>query len=125
LSVFMLTISGCQSPSIKENEDMINIEKIENTTQIVIGYGTNSYVVIIKDKEKIKQLEDLFNGAEFTKSDDSIQQPFLRISFSAEKNSTQFCIDDNDVVRFGDDTYIKSQQISFSNLHSIFIKRVR
>ena len=111
LTIFILTMFGCQSSSTK---------KIENTTHIVIGYGFNSYVAIIKEQKEIKQLVDLFNGAEFTKSDASIQQPYLSISFSEKKSSTLFYIDDKDVIQLGDGNYMKSKQINFNKLYSIF-----
>lgn len=111
MPLFILTMFGCQHSSPK---------KIEDTTEIVIGYAINSYVAIIKNQEEIKQLEDLFNGAEFTESDASIQQPYLNISFSGKKSSTVFYVDDKDVIQLGDGSHMKSKQISFSKLYSIF-----
>lgn len=102
----------------KKNSD----EKIQNTSQIVMGYDVNSYVAIIKNQEEIKQLENLFNNAEFYKSDTAIQQPYLRISFSGDRGSITFYIDNNDVIQLGEENYIKSKQISFEKLYSIFHK---
>lgn len=100
-------------------------KKIKNTTRIVIGYGTNSHIAIITDKDQIKQLEELFNGAELTKSDKEIQHPYLSISFSGEKSSTSFFIDENDVIKEGDGNYLQSKQISFEALYSIFKEDIK
>lgn len=115
LPLLILNMSGCQ-----KNSSPKKIEKIKNTTSIVIGYGWNNYIAPISDQEEIKQLEDLFNGAEFTKSNTSIQQPYLKIAFSGEKSSTSFDIDDKDVIKLRDGNYIKSKQIKFKKLYSIY-----
>jgi len=112
LTVLSLSISGCHNSSIK---------KIENTTKIVIGYDINSYIAIIRDKQEIKQLEDLFNNAEFTKSDTDIQMPYLRISFSGKSGSRSFHIDKDDIIQlYKSGNCIKSRQITFDKLYSIF-----
>ncbi len=111
LSVFALSISGCQNSSTK---------KIENTTNIVIGYGFNSYAAMITDQEEIKQLEDAFNEAEFAESDSSIQQPYLIITFYCKKGTTSFYVDENDVIKLKDGSYKKSKQINFKRLYSIY-----
>ncbi len=119
LSVFTLTISGCQQSSMKA-DDPADAKKVDNTVEIVIGYGTNSYVAVINSPEEIKQLEEIFNGAELDKCDIGIQQPYLSISFRSSDTSTLFLIDDNDVIKLADGICKKSKQISFKNLYSIF-----
>ncbi len=117
-SIFLICIAlitfgmcGCKDESEK---------KLENTTSVVIGYGSNSYAALISDKDQIKKLEDLFNGAEFTKTDTEIQQPYLSIAFNGEKISTSYYIDEKDVIKTGNGIYSKSKQINFEDLYSIF-----
>lgn len=117
MAVLSFGMYGCR----KEEPE----KKIENTTTIVIGYDINSHIAIITDKEQIKQLEELFNGAELTKSDKEIQLPYLSISFSGEKSSTSFFIDENDVIKEGDGNYLQSKQISFEALYSIFKEDIK
>ena len=119
LFVFTLNMYGCQDAAINKVENPA-INKVRNTTNIVIGYGFNNYVAIIKDKKEIKQLENLLNSAEFNKYDTKIQQPFLRIVFHGEKSITSFNIYKNDVIQLKDGSYIKSKQIKFNKLYSIF-----
>ncbi|RCX12365.1 hypothetical protein DFR58_12254 [Anaerobacterium chartisolvens] len=119
LSVFTLTISGCQQ-SLMKADDPADAKKVDNTVEIVIGYGTNSYAAVINSPEEIEQLEDLFNEAELDKCDIDIHQPYLSISFRSSDASTLFLIDDNDVIKLADGTCKKSKQISFKNLYSVF-----
>lgn len=120
LQILILPMFGCQNSSTKGNESITETKTIKNTTEIVIGYAANSYIAEIKDQEEIRQLEDLFNGAEFTKSDVSIQQPYLSISFSGQRSSALFRIDDKDVIQLRDGNCLKSKQINFNKLYSIF-----
>ncbi len=122
LPIFILTMFGCQRSPVETNGNTIDIEKVQNTTQIVIGYGSNNYAALITDQEEIKQLEDIFNEAELAKSDTSIQQPYLSIAFYGKKSTTSFNIDDKDVIQLRDGSYIKSEQIKFNELYSIFNK---
>jgi len=126
----MAGCSGCKNSSKKKvdnttdtkNDNIAGMKKIENTTTIIIGYDINSYTALIDEQEEIKRLEDLFNEVEFEKSETSIQQPWLTIIFHGEKSSTSFYIDDKDVISrdpLGEDN-LKSEQISFKNLYSIY-----
>ncbi|KUO70675.1 MAG: hypothetical protein APF77_02510 [Clostridia bacterium BRH_c25] len=112
LTIFILNMSGCKNSSQEE--------VIKDSSQIVISYTLNSYIVILTDQEEIKQLEDLFNEAEFEKSDTSMLPQYLSITFYGEKGTTKFEIDDKDVIKLNDGSYVKSKQISFSKLYSIF-----
>lgn len=95
-------------------------EKIKNTSTITIGYGLNSYVAIIKNSQEIKQLEDMFNKANYSASDKNIKLPYLSISFSNKNTSSLFYIDKNDTIKLEDGTYVKSNEIHFEELYLIF-----
>lgn len=97
-----------------------NVEKIKNTSEITIGYGFNSYVAIIKNSQEIKQLENMFNETKFSPSDINIKQPYLSISFASKDNSTLFCIDKYNTIKLEDGTHVTSNQIYFKELYSIF-----
>lgn len=113
LSIFILIMFKYQNSSIK---------KINNTTEIAIGYGTNSYMALITDQEELHQLEDLFNSAKFDKSDTSIHHPYLIISYHGKNSATSFYIDNKDVIKLGENSYVKSEKINFNNLYAIYHK---
>lgn len=139
--IFIISISGCQSlmsyrnekksiddvntHDIIKKEDKIYMKEIKETTKISILYGFNSHIVIIDNQEEIKQLEELFNTAEFDESTESTQQPYLRLTFYGKTDSTSFRIDNNDVIKLKDGNYMKSKQISFDNLYSIFFAKMK
>ncbi len=60
------------------------------------------------------------NAAEFEKSDTAMVPEYISVSFYGEKGITRFKIDYNDVIKLSDDSYVKSKQISFGELYSIF-----
>ncbi|HEX9062711.1 MAG TPA: hypothetical protein VF941_21280 [Clostridia bacterium] len=139
LPICISMILGCQnSPTHKgestidnkRNEDTIGSQKnmntevskkIEGTTRVVLGYLTNSFVADIQDPKEIKQFEDLFNGVEFTKSNSSsLQQPHLLIIFSGKNGSVGFSVDKNNIIKSDDGSYLKSRQITFEKIYSIF-----
>lgn len=94
-------------------------EKIENSSEIIIGYLTNSYQAKITDQKEIKELEDLFNGAEFSKSDEPITPALLDITFYSKKDVTRFLISSNNVIVLENGMYAKSKEINFERIFSI------
>lgn len=96
------------------------LEKIHNSTSVCIGYGYSSHMAEIDSKEDISELEELFNKAEFTKSDTAIQLPYLNIIFYNKNGKTKLNIDENGIIELDDNTYIKSEDINFKDLYSIF-----
>jgi hypothetical protein len=120
LHIFILALSGCQGQAGNVVKNTIKKKEIKDTTDIVIGYGFNSYAAKISNQEEIKQLEKLFNLAEYTKTEESIQQPHLTIEFYDKMGATSFYIDDKNVIKLGDGSYIKSSQINFQDLYTIY-----
>lgn len=94
--------------------------KIDNTSEIVIGYSYSHAMHIISDQEKIKEIEDLFNGAEFSECIIPIKHPFLHITFYGQKSITRFFIDDNNVIRLADGRHVKSNQLNYDNIMTIY-----
>ena len=98
------------------------IDMINNTTHISIYDPFESnYVaaVTIKNQEEIKQLEDMFNNAEFTKCDEKPQVPALLVIFAEESGSTSVFIYSNNVISFNDGRF-KSKLITFDMINSIY-----
>lgn len=121
----MITLLGCDSKSPESTEAKIEMEEIVDTEKIVIGFDTNSYVVIMEEKDKIKELEGLFNHSELTETKETIQQPYLTISFKREQDSTLLYIDKNDTIKLNDGRNVKSKQINFRQLYSIYKANVK
>jgi hypothetical protein len=111
LLAFIWPASGCNNSSANG---------LENTSSVVIGYGWNSYAAMIADSMEIAQLEALFNDATVVETDEVLQQPFLDIAFYGEGGTTSFAVDANGVVRLGDGSCLKSEQIRFEDLYAIY-----
>ncbi len=122
MSIIIISVSGCRNSSSKTTENS-SIKKIENTKSIVIEHVINSNIAIITDQKEIKELEDLFNNAEFEKSEASVQQPYLQVNFQGKERSITFYIDNKNVIEVRDDVakyIVKSKQINFKKLFSIY-----
>lgn len=123
LFIFVLVTSGCQDAPDATIEASTK-KVIENSIAIHMKFGNNSNTVIITNQEEKKKLEDLFNGAEFYNSAKSLENPLLYIDFYGKDSETRVILDKNDVVLIGDDREVKSKNISFEKLFSIFKEKV-
>lgn len=122
LSIFLLTVSGCQNLSDDKIEKTAE-EENEYSSEVRIGFGWNSHIARIDNQEEIKKLEDLFNGAEFYETDEPdepIQRPRIRIYFRKNEGTTHFIVGANDVIELKDGSHVKSKQIKSEDLISIF-----
>lgn len=121
ICIYILFISmlGCQS-SIEETVENRTKKIVENTIKIEMGYGFRNYTARITDKEVIKKLEDLFNEAKFYKTSKPKQNSQLQIAFYGKEDITHFFIDQKDNIRLEDDSYVKSEEINFEKLMSIY-----
>ncbi|GMQ55857.1 hypothetical protein AN1V17_02490 [Vallitalea sediminicola] len=99
-----------------------SLEKIHNSTSVCIGYGYSSHMALIDKKEEVSGLEEIFNKAKFTESDTAIQFPYLSITFQTNNGTTRFHIDENGIIETENDKYIKSEDINFKDLYTIFEK---
>lgn len=111
--MLFLTIAGCQNSTVKT---------LENSRKIEMRYGLNDYTVRVIDEEEIKQLEDLFKEAEFSKSSKFIKPPYLDVTFYGDKNTTRFYIDDKDIIELDDGRYVTSEEVKFEKLISIYME---
>lgn len=111
LTIFILSLSGCKNSPQKV---------VADSSEIVISYTISSYIARIIDKKDIKKLENLFNEAEFEKSDIPMIPEHLSITFYGEKGTTKFKIDVKDVIKLNDGSYVKCKQLSFAKVYSIF-----
>lgn len=112
LSIILVLYMACYKNSLPKT--------IENSSQVTILYTISSHIAILTDQKEIKKLENLFNDAEFEKSDTAMVPEYISVSFYGEKGITRSRIDYNDVIKLSDDSHVKSKQISFGELYSIF-----
>lgn len=97
--------------------------EIKNTSEMLLGRDFNLNMYVVTDHEFIKELEDLFNEAEFINSDKPINNPMLHITFYGENSMDRFLIDSTDVIRLQDGKHVKAKGISYNKLYSLLIKR--
>lgn len=114
LLIFVLIIGYQNLFAMKSNE------KIANTEYIVMGNVINSRIAMINNKDKIEQLEDLFNKASFNESSSKRDFPFLSISFHGKENTVSFYIDQSNIIESGDSKYVESEQITYDELNKIY-----
>ena len=116
LLLILLFMGGCQSSEVQEDMD----ESTDKGT-IVIGYGLNSFAAVIDDIEKIKELTELFNKAEFIKCTDKIDLLLsLSIQFYEKEGVRTYYIDKNNIIKLSDGTFAKAKNINFDMLYSIY-----
>ncbi|WP_202709487.1 hypothetical protein [Sporosalibacterium faouarense] len=113
--LFILFIAGCED---------LGDKKINNSTEIQMGYEKNSLTVSITDEARIRELEDIFNKAEFSKVDTPREEPILYIIFNSEQGTKKFYMNNKNFIRLEDGSYVKSDNISIGKLASIYRKEV-
>jgi len=123
--IVILVVSGVYFYQEKLQIDEKNhVIMDKNTTYISIydPFESNYIAAItIKNQEEIKQLEDLFNNAEFIECDEKPQAPALLAIFAEENGSTSVFIYSNNVIAFNDRCF-RSKQITFDKINSIYSK---
>ncbi|WP_202710012.1 hypothetical protein [Sporosalibacterium faouarense] len=132
LSIYNENISNAEDGK-SENSSEVKIEdllghkikvtldsKIENTTKLEMIYDAHSNFLKLFTEDEIKELEDLFNNAEFYKTYKPRYNIGIRIIFYGENGTNNFYIDEDDYIKLSNDRYVKSDQISFQKLFSIY-----
>lgn len=107
--------------SMEETGDLVE-ERIKNSSVIVIGHDLRRSMKVLKDKESIREIEDLFNRAEFSKTNEPVKPPKIHITFYGEKGMTRFLMGGNDVIRLKDGRHVTSKDITYEKLLSILYK---
>lgn len=130
LSAILLSLSGCQNTeedtfeNIAEEtiEDIIG-KKIENTQKIFM-MSNGSSTARVNSEEAIKPLENLFNEAKYCKIDNLGFSLHIDIDFYSKEGKIQVRVYDDDHIRINGDIYLKSKEISYEKVHSMFIDYV-
>ncbi len=121
LLLILLFMVGCQNSKPQEYMDESTYESPFDKNTIVMFYGLNSSSARIDDIEKIKELTELVNKAEFIKCTDTIDPLlYLSIQFYEKEGVRSYHIDKNNIIKLSDGTFAKAKNINFDMLYSIY-----